>query len=259
MLLFIASVKTFISSLVLIFIISLSAINSYSAVGDPNRYWPVGSTIDVLFLDGSQQDQNFVIVNALKWTHAANIKFNFYNIRVPGRNYQVRITFKGCNNRSELGTDALLVPQNKPTMMLPVFNSIAASQSNKARVVYHEFGHVLGLKHEHQSPRFAFSRNSVAVEKCIKAKLKKISCYNNEWSDEDAVNKKIFELCAASYEPLPATDYAFTDFDSKSIMMYNIGAGTIADYPYVYFDKSETISKVDLSFVANAYPKSDSQ
>lgn len=57
----------------------------------------------------------------------------------------IRIKFdQNAGSWSHIGNDAQNVPIDQPTMNLGWFN---------VRTVLHEFGHVLGLGHEHQNPR----------------------------------------------------------------------------------------------------------
>src|SRR3546814_5272957 len=70
----------------------------------------------------------------------ANLEFEF----VSSANAQVRIAFNDDGAWSYVGTDALGIPANQPTMNFGWLDQ---------GVVQHEFGHMIGMIHEHQNPR----------------------------------------------------------------------------------------------------------
>jgi len=70
-----------------------------------------------------------------------NMKFNFVSDK---RLSNIRISFKQSGSWSRIGTDSNLISLDQPTMNFQWFD---------VGTVIHEFGHVLGLVHEHQNPR----------------------------------------------------------------------------------------------------------
>ena len=64
---------------------------------------------------------------------------------------QIRISFKYTGSWSTIGIDALDVPANQPTMNYGWLTA-DTEDAEYSRVVIHEFGHTLGLIHEHQHP-----------------------------------------------------------------------------------------------------------
>ena len=90
------------------------------------------------------------------WEDCANVKFSEVKGDAGG---QVRITFrrtgKDDGHWSALGTDALddsKFPSYKPTMELSGLPSVCSPRELEShrRDILHEFGHVLGLHHEHK-------------------------------------------------------------------------------------------------------------
>jgi hypothetical protein len=74
-------------------------------------------------------------------------------------------------------------------------------------VVLHEFGHAIGLIHEHQNPKGGVNWNKAAVKHDL-------SGPPNNW-DDATIESNMFRF-------YPQTDVVVTDVDSASIMMYLI-------------------------------------
>ena len=121
--------------------------------------WTPGSTVSAKFLGGSPALQERVKKVALVWTTIANIKFDF----VQEGNADIRIAFQeGRGSWSYLGTVARQIDENEPTMNYGWLTDDSTDDAVR-RVVLHEFGHALGLIHEHQNPNRAIQWNRDAV------------------------------------------------------------------------------------------------
>jgi hypothetical protein len=81
------------------------------------------------------------------WTAYANIRF----VHSDDKDAEVRVAFKSPASWSFIATDCLTVPPTEPTMDLGRLHP-ASPIGDLESVVLHEFGHVLGLYHEHQNP-----------------------------------------------------------------------------------------------------------
>jgi hypothetical protein len=104
------------------------------------------------------------------------------------------------------------------------------------RVVLHEFGHVLGLLHEHFNPKSGISWNRARVYKDL---------YNSQGWDTAAVDANIFEEYGVSY-----TNGTLND--KKSIMHYPILASwTTSNYSVGW---NNELSVGDKSLIAALYP-----
>src|SRR6476660_1865591 len=123
-----------------------------------NEYkWPVGSVIKVKFVGGSPALQAKVRNVAETWTQPgmANLRFSV----VPSGDADVRVAFvQGNGSWSYIGTYCKNIPQKQPTMNYGWLTD-ASPDDEIQRVVLHEFGHAIGLIHEHQNPKHAIKWN----------------------------------------------------------------------------------------------------
>ena len=104
--------------------------------------WKPGRTLHVRFLDGEPVVQQKVEAIAHMWEDFANIKLAFDD----DPNAEIRVSFTlGAGSWSYLGTDALTIPKNMPTMNYGWLHPNTPTQEYH-RVVLHEFGHALAAR-----------------------------------------------------------------------------------------------------------------
>lgn len=194
------------------------------------KKWPVGVTLKVRFLGGTSQQQDIVRQFAPEWSQFANLKFNFTN----AADAEIRITFaSNLGAWSYIGTDALNIATDTATMNLGWQDE---------SVVLHEFGHAIGLIHEHQNPFGGIQWNREAV-------IKDLSGPPNNW-DLPTIENNMFRTY--SKDQLNGTE-----LDKFSIMMYRIPAKWTADGFSTEFNAK--LSEVDKQFIGNEvnYPFDD--
>ena len=108
-----------------------------------------------------------------------------------------------------------------------------------ARVVLHEFGHAIGLAHEHQNVKGGIQWNKEQI-------YKDLSGRPNNW-DRETIDHNMFER----YEETIAI---YSEFDPKSIMLYPIPKEWTTNGYGAGFDNKE-LSENDKEFVEIAYAK----
>jgi serralysin len=202
-----------------------------------NEYrWPPGSVVRVKFLSGDRRLQKRVRDEAETWIapELANLSFSW----VPRRSAaEIRIDFQpGDGSWSYLGTEAHNIGRGKPTMNFGWIDADSPADELR-RVVLHEFGHALGLIHEHQNPDRPIQWNRDAV-------VRDLSGPPNFW-DISTIETNMFE----KYDPAKLTS---TATDPESIMMYPIPASWTLDG--FSADLNDDLSENDRGLIHQAYP-----
>lgn len=192
------------------------------------KRWVNGSKLHVRFMGGTTAQQALAKEQAEWWTQHANLTFVFDN----APDAAIRITFDSSDGAwSYIGTDASSIPTNQPTMNLGFLDGGTAA---------HEFGHAIGLAHEHQNPAGGIEWNEEVV-------LRDLSGPPNSWSPEQIRHNVL--------DKYSADQIRGTNFDSDSIMLYffpdtwvKSGEGT---------KENDILSNLDKEFIAStqAYPR----
>lgn len=199
------------------------------------KLWQPGRTLKVRFMDGHPVVQEKIKQFALQWSQYANIKLDFGN----HADAEIRISCTpGAGSWSYLGTDALTIPADKPTMNFGWFTP-ETDDTEFSRTTIHEFGHALGCIHEHQNPASNIPWDKEAVYRYYAGPP-------NNWSRED-VERNLFQKYAAD-------STQFTQFDPQSIMLYSIpNSLTVGDWEVGW---NTTLSSTDKAYIAQIYPRS---
>jgi serralysin len=198
--------------------------------------WTAGDIISVSFLDGDPAVQDKVKAAALTWTtpDLARLTFDF---RKNTSNTLIRISFKFSGSWSVIGTTCKQVTDTTQPTMNYGWLTPDSEDDEIRRVVLHEFGHALGLIHEHQNPAGGIQWDRDAV-------TRDLSGPPNNWT-EDVIDHNMFE----TYQ---ADETNFTDTDKDSIMMYPIPANWTLNGFTVGLNTE--LSATDRQFVHQQYP-----
>jgi serralysin len=198
--------------------------------------WDPGSLITVSFLDGDPLVQKRVEQAALVWTAPmmANLELKFLKTKTKG---DIRISFRYEGSWSLIGTSCKLVEKRRQPTMNFGWLTDETSDDELHRVVYHEFGHALGLVHEHQNPVNGIQWNRQQV-------IQDLSGPPNNWTLE--------EIEFNMFHPFEVQETNATSLDKDSIMMYPIPARWTLDGFSTGLNTD--LSPLDRQFVRVQYP-----
>lgn len=192
------------------------------------KLWMNGTTLRVRFMGGTAAEQATAREQAAWWTQHANLHFDFNN----APDAEIRISFDQNDGAwSYVGTDNRGIPKNQPTMNLGFLDGGTAG---------HEFGHAIGLAHEHQNPAGGMRWNEAKV-------IQDLSGPPNNW-DEATIRHNVLHKYTVD-------QIKGTQFDPHSIMLYFFPASWTTNG--VGTKANEVLSSLDKAFIASAeaYPK----
>ncbi|MGK2965012.1 MAG: M12 family metallopeptidase [Tepidiformaceae bacterium] len=190
------------------------------------KRWPVGSTLRVRFMEGTEEQQATVMRYAPQWFEHANLSLSFGN----APDSEIRITFRDDGAWSYMGTDCATIPRNQATMNFGWLDE---------GVVLHEFGHALGLIHEHQNPVGGIKWNKPVVYRALGGSP-------NFW-DTATIDHNMFK----TYD---RNQLNGTALDPKSIMLYSFPASWTLDG--FAAASNDVLSQTDKAFIGGTggYP-----
>jgi hypothetical protein len=163
------------------------------AISPLRKQWVNGSTIRIRFMSGTAAQQKMVKDIAPEWTKYANLNFEF----TTDPRAEIRVTFDASDGAwSYIGTDNSSIPLNAATLNLGWQDDA---------VILHEFGHMIGLAHEHQNPEGGLQWNEEIV-------IRDLSGSPNFW-DEATIRHNVLDKYSAD-------QVRGTKFDPDSIMLY---------------------------------------
>ena len=198
------------------------------AVAPIGKTWANGSTLQVRFLGGTSEQKKIVRDQAGWWTQHANLIFAFND----ARNAEIRISFDANDGAwSYVGTDCRSIPLNDATMNLGFMDGGTTA---------HEFGHAIGLAHEHQNPAGGIQWNEEVV-------IRELGGPPNLWDEATARHNVLRKYAADQING--------TRFDPDSIMLYFFPANWTLNG--IGTQANEVLSDLDKAFAAGAkmYPK----
>lgn len=199
--------------------------------------------ITVSFLNGDTFQINEVRKYAKEWESASvkgwdgkpKIRIRFLPYDGTGGN-DIRILFRPGGSSSYIGSDAKRIPANEPTMYFGWINQGQSEESIRA-VVLHEFGHAMGLVHEHQHPGANIPWDSAKVYDYYER------TQTPPW-DKAKVDENIFKKYSYS-----TTNYSA--YDINSIMHYSFPTSLTKDGSSAPWNKQ--LSATDKAFIKQIY------
>lgn len=204
-------------------------------VADKYWVWPNASKLHVHFLDGSPAARAAVAQIAAEWSEFANIDFVFHLEDAAPAQVDIAITFDDPACNSSMGPGSRQAVQwGGPSMRLCHIDGMLGSDFFR-RAVLHEFGHALGMHHEHQSPKAAFSWDKPAV----------YAYYAQIGWDQAFVDQWVFSKVAED-------SVRATAWDPDSVMHYEFPAAFTTDRVAIH--GGSVLSSEDKRFIAEIYP-----
>lgn len=226
------------------------------------KLWPKDTVLNVVFMGGEEWKRAWVEkVITEDFQQYSNIKFSFD----PKGKKTIRISFNEKDGAySAVGTDALNRAESDPTMNLgwldPPGDKNSTGQftfkgktytvpageprnnNQTGATIQHEFGHAIGMIHEHQNPR------GQAIQWDVEKVYSKFSGPPNNWNKE-TINRNILK----KYNENQING---SDFDSKSIMLYFFPASLTKNN--MGTEANHKLSELDKLWMAKAYADTSS-
>jgi serralysin len=193
--------------------------------------WRIGDTITISFLDGDEVVRKRVREVAEEWISRteANLRFAW---RDDTNDTLVRITLRGRGQWSLIGTDCKRRDKSIATMALGGLTA-ASPDADVRRKTLHEFGHLLGMVHEHKLTDAPIQWDRQAVYDELETR------WSKQTIDENLL------------DPIVAGEHNATAFDPESIMIYPISASwTLNGFRSEY---NLDLSKRDIEFIRKQY------
>lgn len=198
----------------------------FRAVAPLGKQWINGTKLRIRFTAGTDRQVDQVMSTIKQWESVCNIGFEV----VLGES-DIRIAFDEKDGAwSYIGTDCRGIPQNEPTMNFGWLDQA---------VILHEFGHALGMAHEHSNPAGGIEWNEPQV-------IADLSGPPNFW-DESTIRYNVLRKYSADH-------IRGTKFDPDSIMLYSFPASWTKNN--ISTHENSTLSSSDRDFIATVmYPK----
>ncbi|KAK7941453.1 uncharacterized protein PG986_013840 [Apiospora aurea] len=199
-------------------------------IGKKSQLWPDEKEfLKVRFLNGPREYKELVekLVTEHYNTLPMRIRFVFLGSADASAS-DIRIRFGSHGSYSSVGLDCASVPQSEPTMNLDLDYT---DRDYVQHTILHEFGHALGLWHEHQHPRCGFRWQRFMID----------------------VSQPHFDLNFERIQLGPkAAKERLTPYDEKSIMHYPIEVGETIDMNK-YVPVNKVLSSGDKRVLSRMY------
>ncbi|WP_099168211.1 M12 family metallopeptidase [Pseudomonas sp. ICMP 8385] len=202
-------------------------------VASPEKMWPQHSVLKISLLDMTDEQKAMIKDNINKWAPHTNLYFKF----IDSPNGDIRIAADNNTNAgwSWQGTSAKKAPASEPTMSI----GFATPSIYTAGKIQHEFGHALGLRHEHKHPDRQLDINKEKIYEDYKSRDK-----TRRQADHDII------------DPFHHNDVKVSAYDRASIMHYGYSKEVMNDGHAIFTNTQ--LSDGDKQFIRSLYPPDNS-
>lgn len=200
--------------------------------------WTIGMTLKYHFLDGTP-NKKAAVTNTIKtWQTFANITFQETDDRDSA---DIRISFSRSGFWSQIGTRAKNVTdKSEPTMNFGMLEDFDPPTEDDAGTILHEFGHALGMLHEHQSP----ARGGTITLNVLETL--------RFFRDKHSMNNE--DIQQQIIQPFNVSEVAnLSQLDLDSIMIYSLPWYLTQEGISVHANTS--LSETDKAFITLNYPR----
>lgn len=229
----------------------LSQSGAISAAFQISKLWNKNRDIRIAFMDGTKTDRNRVkeVVSQNLQPLVNTLNFVWY---APVKGSDIRISFADPSTAwSLMGTDSLKESRYKPTMNLG-FRERKGDKNSPLdqRTILHEFGHALGMIHEHQNPKGGITWNKPVVYSDLQK--------NNGWT-KAMVDDNMFaeygdaEMCKKDSKFCGDLMTNGSTFDPTSVMEYDFPANWTIPPGIVKSNNSKVYSPLDQQWLHQYY------
>lgn len=174
-------------------------------VAAKDKLWARNTELRIRFLEGSPALHERTLNAARSWL-VDGVQLRMRQAQ-PGEAAEIHIAYDPAKGSwSYVGTDARSIHPSQPTMNLG-WATMDTSEKDFSSVVIHEFGHALGLLHEHNHPdaRIEWDKSAVYAD---------LGGSPNFW-DKATIDSNVF----AKFD---ASTVITTNFDNVSVMIYTV-------------------------------------
>jgi hypothetical protein len=211
------------------------------SIGLPEAFWSTGQTLRISFLGAPDEAFKRQIVDiGSQWLEHAQL--NFALLDNDQRHAEIVIRTDGPETLNQSDYGRYRSDTNGETMTL----GVKPADPNLHAMVLHEFGHALGLYHEHQHPDAGIAWDKAALRRYLSTRF---SEEERAHPDYDEIAER---LISQNYDPITYQPRITLRYDQKSIMHYPINnAYTVGDHAS---DWAVELSAKDKQFMRMIYP-----